>query len=379
MRAVCNVCGAALSPRVYTSGGDTSIDSLCRIVKLQTYVRVCTTCAHVQTEELLDTDAYYDKGYDILLESEDEDQIYEVIDGNPVYRTEHQVNTLLSKLQLKPGALMLDYGCAKSGTYRALGKVRPDLQLHLFDVSERYIPFWATFLSPENWAAYQPRPEWEGRFEVITSFFAFEHIAEPNKALANVAKLLKSGGKFYCIVPNIFTNIADFIVVDHINHFTEASLSHMFLAAGFNTVDIDTQSHRGAFVVTAEKALGQPKQADVIGLLKGIHDMAEFWSAAAAKNREFERTLAADEVLAIYGAGFYGTFLFTTLRSPERVSCFLDQNPFLQGHSIQGKPVVKPSAMSAGVTTLLVGLNPVSAKSIVERMPTLASLRKFFL
>ncbi|MBF8176677.1 class I SAM-dependent methyltransferase [Herminiimonas contaminans] len=313
------------------------------------------------------------------MESEDEDQIYEVIDDNPVYRTEHQVKTLLDKLDLKPGTVMLDYGCAKSSTYRTLSNLRPDLQLHLFDVSERYVPFWSTFSSADNWSTYTPRPEWEGKFEVITSFFAFEHIVEPNHALANVAKLLKPGGKFYCIVPNIFTNIADFVVVDHINHFTEASLLYLFSSAGFNTVEIDTHSHRGAFVIIAEKSSDKFQQTDVSRFVKNIQDIATFWSTAATKTREFERTLAADEVLAIYGAGFYGTFLYTALESPERVTCFLDQNPFLVGHLIQSKPVIKPADINVDVTTLLVGLNPVSAKGILKKMPDLDNLRKFFL
>jgi SAM-dependent methyltransferase len=346
---------------------------------LPTHVHACQNCAHVQTEALPDTDAYYDTGYDILVASEDEDQIYEVTEGKPVYRTEHQVRTLLRKLQLPPGVKMLDYGCAKSGTYRALHKTRPDLQLHLFDVSERYIPFWATFMCPENWATYAPQPAWEGCFDVITSFFAFEHIAEPNKAFANVAKLLSPGGKFYCVVPNIFTNVADFVVVDHINHFTEPSLRRMFSAAGFNTLDIDTTSHRGAFIVIAEKSSALLPREDVGQLLKKVDDMATFWTTTAAKTQDFEHTLPADEKVAIYGAGFYGTFLYTVLSTPERVSCFLDQNPFLQGHSIEGKPVIKPAELGDDVSTLLVGLNPANARSIIEQIPALARLRKFFL
>ncbi len=153
----------------------------------------------------------------------------------------------------------------------------------------------------------------------------------------------------------------------------------LFAPAILNIVDIDTRSHPGAFVVTAEKSAYPLKPVSVDGLLESVLQVAEFWSTAAERTREFEYTLAAEEVLAIYGAGFYGNFLFTALQSPERVRCFIDQNPHLQGHSIQGKPIVRASEMNTDVTTLLVGLNPASAKGIVDGMPSLASLRKFFL
>lgn len=381
----CNVCGSALMRELYDSGAGASLTSLCRIVATPTRVRACPTCAHIQTDEAVHAPSYYDKEYDILVESEDEDQIYEVVAGKPVFRTAHQVAVLQRKLALKAGTRLLDYGCAKSSTYRALAQVRPELELHLFDVSDRYVPFWESFLAADHWSTYEPRAEWSGYFDVITSFFAFEHIPDPVASLRNVASLLRRDGSFYCIVPNVLTNVADLVVVDHVNHFTYTSILKMFANAGFGEVGIDDTAHKGAFVIVAKKqspdcaSSSKENAPAVAALLEEAGQLGEFWSTAALRAREFEHTLREDDVLAIYGAGFYGAFLASALERPERISCFIDQNPHLQGRIVNGKPVVHPSSLPDGITTLMVGLNPVNARAIVAQLDCLNKLRKFFL
>ena len=367
----------------YISGEGASITSLCRIIATPTLVRICDGCSHVQTDEVIDSGSYYDKDYDILVESEDDDQIYEVLDGKTIFRTQHQISVLERKLNFKSGYKLLDYGCAKSSTYKALSKTRSDLKLHLFDVSDRYVSFWSDFLSEDYWATYSPRGEWLGYFDVVTSFFAFEHITEPLKSLQNVRDLLRTGGLVYCIVPNFFTNVADYIVVDHVNHFTPISIQHMLKEAGFVNIEIDEKSHRGAFIIVAEKAENSDAESinfsNMSKYIKTSKELGNFWSEIAEKVRDFELTIEANEKLAIYGSGFYGAFLSAALKKPENIHCFLDQNPHLVGRTFNGKPVIHPINLPEDLTTLMVGLNPANAKSIIEQIPSVSSLRKFFI
>ena len=380
----CNICGNILPEPLYDSGTGASITSLCRIVALPTRVRQCKVCFHVQTDAVFDSSVYYQDEYDILVESEEEDQIYLVADGKPVFRSEHQANLLLDKLKLKPNTKMLDYGCAKGATYRKLSKQRPDLNLNLFDVSERYTEFWSSFLKPDKWAVGEIPHEWIASFDVITSFFAFEHIETPIDSLRTAVTLLKPGGKFYCVVPNILTNTADFIVVDHVNHFTKASIVAMASEAGLESIDIDESSHRGAFVVIGTKpdqnrTLTKTERSVFCGD-NGVTTIGQFWSGAAERIRVFEATLDRDDSIAVYGAGFYGTFITAALVQPARVRCYLDQNPFLQGRLLNQKwPVLHPTQLPDDVTVLLVGLNPIQARAIIDALPLLHHLRMFFL
>jgi SAM-dependent methyltransferase len=382
----CNLCGTPLSDKIYDSGDALSLTSLCTVHDGRTEVYVCGCCAHVQSAAMADIDAYYDDSYDILVDSEEEDQIYEVVAGRKVYRTEHQVKVLRDKLALTTGTRILDYGCAKSATLRTLASQIPGLEVHLFDVSDRYRPFWDKFIPRERGATFELPADWQDRFDVVTSFFSLEHMAQPQDALRKIATLLKTGGTFYGIVPNVLSNTADLIVVDHVNHFTPPSLAWLLRANGFEVQDISASVHRGALVFVARKlaqaAGAQPAaQDEVQAIVDRARHIADFWQQAGARVQAFEQTLGADAPVALYGAGFYGAFIASWLRQPQRIRYVIDQNAFLQGRHLHGAPVIAPADLPSDISTLLVGLNPAHARQIVGDIPAFAgrSLNCFYL
>ena len=375
----CCVCGSPLGDALYRSPANRSLTSLCQIHPSATVVHACRVCGHLQSDPIADVDAYYDADYDILVGSEEEDQIYEVVDGKPVYRTAHQVETFLGKMALPPGANLLDYGCAKSSTIRMLCSRVPGFTPHLFDVSARYIPFWKSFVRESNWSVHAIKPEWRSHFDIVTSFFSLEHIPRPAESMREIAGLLKPGGIFYAIVPNVFTNVADFIVVDHCNHFTGTSLARLMGDAGLEVLEIDAQAHRGAYVIVARKRLPDETRrvvqddAAIERSAVELAQIADFWRGASERIRAYEATLAQNQGVAVYGAGFYAAFISANLAHPERIACYLDQNPFLQGKSFEGRPILAPDALPAGIEQLLVGLNPAHAKRIIAEIPALAA------
>ena len=233
----CNVCSAEMSRPVYSSDG-VSVTSVCEIRSMDTFVHYCAACQHVQTAELANLDAYYDTEYNILVADEDEDQIVVMPDGSHVYRLAHQASVLLETVPLAPGARVLDYGCAKAATMRHLLQQRPDLQVHLFDVSTMYARFWERFVESTRCATYVPPPEWVGRFDLVTAFYSLEHVASPRTYMAQVSELLAPEGLYYGIVPDWTANTADFVVVDHVNHFTVPSLHRLMREAGLEVYSI---------------------------------------------------------------------------------------------------------------------------------------------
>ena len=383
----CNVCAAPLTHPLYESEGANSLTSLCQVRSGATRVYACGRCAHLQTEEMVDAASFYEIDYDILINSEEEDQIYEVKpDGTQVYRTDHQVQVLLKKLPLPSGARILDYGCAKSAMTKSLLSQRSDIQPHLFDVSARYIPFWEKFIKPGRWAVHETPSTWQGYFDVVTSFFSMEHMVQPEASVRKMASMLKPGGALYCIVPNVATNVADFIVLDHVNHFSGPSLSYLLSRAGLVVESIDDTAHRGAFVVVARRianaeltAFSAEYSLDIQDCLSRFQAMASFWSKAAERVRSLEAQLPPGAETAVYGAGFYGAFVVSCLKEPQRAVCHLDQNVYLQGRDLNGRPILSPAQLPEHIQNVWVGLNPTHARQILSQVGALKARQMSFL
>ncbi len=137
--------GDLIETPIYNSASDKSITSLSHIISGSTKVYYDPQIGHLQTNELADIDKYYDEEYKFFDQSDEDDILYKVIDGKKIFRQQHQVDTLLSKIELNPGMKILDYGCAKGTVLKRLHAERPDIMPYLFDVSQMYVPLWEKF------------------------------------------------------------------------------------------------------------------------------------------------------------------------------------------------------------------------------------------
>jgi SAM-dependent methyltransferase len=381
----CNVCGNGLGTPLYESADNASITTMNKVIEGRTRVFFCDHCGHLQTSELPNLAQYYAQEYAINLASDEDDQLYKVVDGKPVYRAAHQAATALAKLDLRSGQTVLDYGCAKAPTLKRMVAAVPGLVPMTFDVTDKYLGFWNAFVAPQNQAVGVPDPKWQGEVDVVLSFYALEHVADLQEALAAVRALLQPAGVFYFIVPNVYANIADFVVADHINHFSAPSIDAMLSRHGFRAESIDDQVHDAAFVVVARRddtwrapagadagagSAAAPSVAgvpgpDVAAARQRCAEMGRFWSNAATSIRAFEASHPEPARLAIYGAGFYGNFIASSLARPARIECFVDQNRHLQGRQMFDRPIVAPDQLPSAIDSVLVGLNPRVARSII--------------
>lgn len=385
----CNVCGSLFTSPIYQSPEDRSLTSMSTLIEGRSAVFFCEVCGHLQTTELPNLQAYYQHEYEINIKSDEDDQIYQIINGRPIYRADHQAETLMAKLELKPGDRVLDYGCAKASTLRKVLAYHPYIQPFLFDVTDKYIHYWQRYPKLPQWSVHQPNPAWQGTMDVVLSFYALEHIADLRAVLTNVRHLLRPCGLFYFIVPNVYKNPADFIVADHINHFSNASLRWLLAANGFDRIDIDEQVHDAAYVVMARLA-DQNAHIDTasLGITDSLlqirtaaHALAMYWQTSIERIRQYESCLPEFGSAAIYGAGFYGYFIAHCLSRLDRICCFIDQNPHLQGTAALGRPVLAPEELPAQVTHMLVGLNPRHARSVIGSIAAwrMRSLDYFYL
>lgn len=359
----CNICGANDVSLVYTSATNVSLTSLCELIPRETKVYYCSNCTHVYTPPLPNINEYYASDYEILIDSEEEDQIVCFPDGRREYRFDLQVNAFLDKLDIPGNAKILDYGCAKSTTLKKIVEKKAEIVPHVFDVSEMYLSFWKKFIKAENIATFEVKDSWASYFDIVTSFFSLEHVEDPADMMRTVFNLLKSEGYFYCIVPNMYVNPADFIVADHVNHFSVGSISVLMNSIGFNMVSVDTSTHYGAIILVAQKKNFNAEENPYLNFDKQeiknrANGVAEFWVDISDKIVKFENENNDIHNAAIYGSGFYGALILSTLKNPNAVKCFVDQNIHRQGGIMFDKKIVAPSDLPDDIEIVYVGLNP---------------------
>jgi 2-polyprenyl-3-methyl-5-hydroxy-6-metoxy-1,4-benzoquinol methylase len=366
----CALTKDILQTPIYHSQTNMSVTSLSEIYQCNTLVYLNPRIGHIQTKELENIEEYYDKQYEIFNQSEEDDVLYAVTSSNKIFRQQHQIDTLLSKVKFEDGMKVLDYGCAKGTVMKRLLAQKPNVLPHLFDVSKMYIHLWDKFLPSDRYASYQLKDEWQGNFDLVTSFFAFEHTPDPVKELKNIKNILKPGGLFYCIVPNVFDNNGDFIVADHVHHYSELSLRYMLAKAGFNTLEVDAESHFAAFIIIGQKTDSDQfdleiPQASLAQINQKYLNMANYWHNLQLKIQDFEQKVDGS-LAAIYGAGVYGNFIATCLHNLNNFKYFVDRNPLLTGKKMMGKLIVHPDELSAEIQTIYVGLNPKISQSAIK-------------
>ena len=365
----CALTDKTLQDPIYQSQGHLSITSLSQTYEGKTIVYFNEEIGHLQTKEIEDIETYYDKQYQFFNQSDEDDILYKVVDGKKIFRQEHQVNTLLSKINFEAGMKVLDYGCAKGTVMKRLAQQNSSVETYLFDVSQMYVSLWERFLPSNRYASYKTKEEWQEKFDVVTSFFAFEHAPDPLKELRNINNLLKDGGYFYCIVPNVYENTGDFIVADHVHHYSDVSLRYLMAKAGFETVEIDVSSHFGAYIAIGKKVSQeslelQINSIDLANVINAAQETANYWNTLQDKICQFEQSVSGQKA-AIYGAGVYGSFIATCLKNLDDIQCLLDQNPLLHNTKVMGKDVYHPDELPQDVSSIYVGVNPRIASQVI--------------
>jgi 2-polyprenyl-3-methyl-5-hydroxy-6-metoxy-1,4-benzoquinol methylase len=361
----CRICNSAL-PEPDFKAPPPGLTSISTYLAVPTQTTICRQCGHAQSPDLPSIQEFYDTKYQISLQADSHDQLYEIREGQPVFRTEHQAH-LLHQLGLRSGARILDFGAAKGMTLHRLLHSRPDLQPSVFDVSNDYRAFWQGWVPESEQAAHDLPEAWAGRFDLVTAHFVLEHVVHPVATLRRLSELLAPGGRVFFTVPNPLSNIGDLLVVDHLNHFTMSSLDMACRAAGLAVCSVSDAVFRGAFVVMAAPSRDPLLLSHAFGdatadVLAGLDALA-FWSCALRQLEE-EQVEAKAPVTAIYGAGFYGALIASRLHRPPL--CFLDRNPFLQGEDYLGSPVYAPEDCPATVSRIYAGLNPLNARTILK-------------
>lgn len=351
----CRVCNVALSKIEFDDPGP-SLTSIRTVLHLPTQVLLCDSCGHAQSPDLPNVSKFYDTQYRISLDIDGHDQLYENNAGEQVFRTAYQAELVLN-LEIRHKAKVLDFGAGKATTLKRVVEARPDVIPHVFDVSTDYLEYWADWVPVENKATYELPQDWDEKFDLITAHFVLEHVPSPVEILKKISRCLSPDGQIFFSVPDAVGNTGDLLVVDHLNHFTLASITNALAQSNLIIESIDRIAFSGAFVIIAKR--GKLNIAPLIensDLQKALID----WELIL-KQLSMHKL---DGPVAIYGAGFYGSMISTRLSGA--VICFIDQNPYLKDHEHLGVPVYTPKDCPDNIRFVIAGLNPANARKVLS-------------
>jgi 2-polyprenyl-3-methyl-5-hydroxy-6-metoxy-1,4-benzoquinol methylase len=393
MLAACRVCARPEPELLHASPLEQTLTSESRLRRGRLHIHVCANCGHVMSDAggLDDVAGYYAAEYESLLDSTESDDLYDLdAHGQPVYRSQIQLDNLARLANLPAKGRLLDFGCGKGAFLTRFGRQYPGWELAGCDVSERYRAFVEPITGPARFAvtslAQAQAPA--GPFDLITLFFVAEHLVDPVATLTRVASWLSPSGLLYLTVPNVMTDTIDAFLADHLSHFSAPSLTVLMHRAGLRPLVLSEHHQLGqlTLMAAADPAVTRHPPARLGGDLvsayvTAVRDGVARWAACGARVDTFLGGRPAGHgELAIYGAGVFGSYLALAAGARATIACFLDQGPFKIGTTHMGRPVIHPRDIPSGVTDVLVGLNPGRAHDILAQAGLLdrPGLRFFF-
>ncbi len=268
------------------------------------------------------------------------------------------LNQMFASTSIPQSGRALDIGTGTGVLLRALGGMRPDLELWAQDLSE--IEITALQKIPGFRGLHVGKvDEVTGRYDLVTMVHVLEHVPEPCVFLARLRDRLTPSGVFVVNIPDAAANPFDILIVDHCSHFTLDHLKAITKAAGYDVLYASRELLARELVVVARPngksgdMKGEPELdlEGYVGWLTQLIDQA--------------RDIAARGPMALFGASNAGTWLGAVLKDWH--GPFVDEDPNRIGNSLLDRDIVAPTDVPRG-TTVFVPLAEEVATRIATRL-----------
>ena len=337
---VCNSVRVARLGKVGAKPGAVTSDSA--LIQHPVIVWRCTDCGHLQK---LHTDddwrviggIYNDYAGHRL--SSGREQLVFPPGLPPRPRSYHALEQCRPKLPAR--GVLLDYGAGDGAVLKSAGKLLPDWQFQALDITNKFrdeilrLPGVVGFTSGDP--AQLPR----AHFDLIVVWHTLEHVPQPSNMLRTFHQWLKPDGQVLIQVPDVARNPYDLGVVDHVSHFTNATLRFCARRAGF---EIATDGHPWAhncltFLLGSPEVVPEAAPEPRTGVAAGnpfewLNAQIQFFVAQVGTGS-----------YSIFGTGMASLLLSTQL--PITPQFFLDEDDRRVGSKINGIPIVHPRELRA--------------------------------
>lgn len=309
MTARCPICKGELLRPIKSFFGFPNIVSDCRPYKPGRSVASCLKCGmfcRVLDDGVSFADVY--ENYSVLSHGGDQMNFDNGMQGRTA--------KILSVLSLNNVKTVLDIGSGNGAGLRELQK--------RFSAAIGYDPH----SLDDN--ILHDRPD--GKFDLITMFHVLEHVEDLRDMLTFIKESLTQDGRLLIQVPYAVKWPFDFIIADHLWHFTMQSMTALLHYHGFETISI------GNSIIEKEiTCIARVKSAPLKAFVPQ-YETANMFTAIHWLNDYKQHLDKITSPVAVYGAAPAAAWAANTLG--ENALYHIDDNPALWGKTLNGRSIM---------------------------------------
>jgi 2-polyprenyl-3-methyl-5-hydroxy-6-metoxy-1,4-benzoquinol methylase len=362
--SACKVCGAAALEEIPEFAALPRITSDCVPFRTGGSLAVCGHCGGAQAiageRWLADIGEIYGK-YQIYHQSGGVEQY--VLDpraGALRPRSEVLAERLAGLPAVPRSGSLLDVGCGTGGTLRAFA-ARGGWELYGLEMDERNLPFVGAVPGFVRLYNCQVR-ELPRQFDLITMVHSLEHFPEPHEVLTDLQGKLSAAGKLFIEVPNGAANPFEYVVADHMVHFSPETLAALLERAGFGVDCLATDWVTKELSAVAHPASGDAAPARRSGSVTRVRQQIAWLEALSAAARDAAGKTAS---FGLFGTAIAAAWLWQSVG--DRVEFFVDEDIHRIGRTYLGRPVLRPDQAPPGSLVFL-GLIPRIASAVRAKL-----------
>jgi SAM-dependent methyltransferase len=273
--------------------------------------------------------------------------------GSAVGHTLEQIDWLKTRGLARGGSRLLDAGCY-DGSF--LSKLPDDVEKIGVDINapaiargrQRFGDNSVQFILGDFETFRCERP-----LDTITMFHVLEHLPRPKAVLQNLRSMVHEGSRLVVEVPilekGITNDIDGFFSIQHMTHFSRASLLSCLAQTGWRIVEAQEQpDYNGYRVVAAPAEPAQISEKDC-GVTALLREYLAGWNLAIKAVEDRVARLRHTKRNVIWGGGAHTEFLYQTtsyfLCAPEREFAIVDSDSTKQGKSWRGIEIHSPEVL----------------------------------
>jgi 2-polyprenyl-3-methyl-5-hydroxy-6-metoxy-1,4-benzoquinol methylase len=369
--SACRVCGSAQLEELASYRHLPRVTSDCLPFRDGGRLLLCSACGAAQSPgdaQWFQEIAEIYRAYDVYHQSGGVEQLVrDAATGELRRRSDVLADRLAATNGVPSGGKLVDIGCGTGVTLKVFSE-RGGWQLHGLDQDRRNLPLLEKL--PGFVALHTCAPsELPDCFDLISMVHSLEHFPEPASVLRDLRSKVAPGGRLFVQVPNAQANPFEYLVADHMIHFSARTLAVVAGRAGFATehpsasLSIDWIAKELSLITEPASKIGSGIDL-AIDAGQQVREQIE-WLWQLVREAESASRQAGSRRFGLFGSSIAATWLAGVLG--DRASFFVEEDANRIGREHLGRPILGVDQVPAGAL-VYIALVPVIADKVGARL-----------